>query len=243
MWAWGAGGTADRTWCGEADDLAARGAAVPDEVLTEVEAEVHPADPMMMVFSSGSTADPKAVIHTHGATVRHAHNLNQLRDLRADDVIYTPMPLFWVGGLSFSLVAAMHAGASLVFEERFEPGATLALLERERVTQVLGWPHMGKALADHPSWRERDLSSIRSGAATALPAPGDRQPRARGPRPSACRRRWGRTRSRRTCRSLPTRRAASAVPSRAWSIGWSIPRPSTTCHPDRSARSGCGATR
>ena len=176
VWAWGSGGAPDREWCGEVDDLAARGAAVPDQLLAEVEAEVHPSDPMIMVFSSGSTADPKAVLHTQGATVRHAHNLNQLRDLRPDDVIYTPMPLFWVGGLSFSLVAAMHAGASLVFEERFEPGATLELLERERVTQVLGWPHMGKALADHPSWRERDLSSIRSGAATALPAPGDRQP-------------------------------------------------------------------
>jgi len=176
VWAWGSGGTAGRQWCGEVGDLVARGAAVPDRLLAEVEAEVHPADPMIMVFSSGSTADPKAVVHTQGATIRHAHNLNQMRDLRPDDVIYTPMPLFWVGGLSFSLVAAMHAGASLVFEERFEPGATLALLERERVTQVLGWPHMGKALADHPTWRERDLSSIRSGAATALPAPGDRRP-------------------------------------------------------------------
>jgi acyl-CoA synthetase (AMP-forming)/AMP-acid ligase II len=180
VWAWGSGGTAGRQWCGEMGDLAVRGATVPDRLLAEVEAEVRPADPMIMVFSSGSTADPKAVIHTQGATVRHAHNLNQLRDLRPDDVIYTPMPLFWVGGLSFALVAAMHAGASIVFEERFEPGATLELLERERVTQVLGWPHIGKALADHPSWRERDLSSIRSGAATALPAPGDREPK--GPR-------------------------------------------------------------
>ncbi len=176
VWTWGAGGSGERPWCGDVDDLVDRGAAVPDELLAEVEAEVRPSDPMIMVFSSGSTADPKAVVHAQGATVRHAHNLNQLRDLRPDDVIYTPMPLFWVGGLSFSLVAAMHAGASLVFEERFEPGATLELLERERVSQVLGWPHMGKALADHPSWRHRDLSSIRSGAATALPAPADRQP-------------------------------------------------------------------
>ena len=176
VWAWGRGRHRRPGVVRRGGRSRGPGAAVPDEVLAEVEAEVHPADPMIMVFSSGSTADPKAVVHTHGATVRHAHNLNQLRDLRPDDVIYTPMPLFWVGGLSFSLVAAMHAGASLVFEERFEPGATLALLERERVTQVLGWPHMGKALADHPSWRERDLSSIRSGAATALPAPGDRQP-------------------------------------------------------------------
>ncbi|HET8621589.1 MAG TPA: class I adenylate-forming enzyme family protein [Acidimicrobiales bacterium] len=176
VWTWGAGRSGDRPWCGDLADLVDRGSAVPDRILAEVEAEVRPSDPMVMVFSSGSTADPKAVVHTQGATIRHAHNLNQLRDLRPDDVIYTPMPLFWVGGLSFALVAAMHAGASIVFEERFEPGATLELLERERVTQVLGWPHMAKALADHPSRPDRDLSSIRSGAATALPAPADRDP-------------------------------------------------------------------
>lgn len=165
VWTWGA---APRTWCGPLDDLAARGDDVSEELLAEVEAEVHPSDPMVIVYSSGSTADPKGAVHTHGATVRHAHNLWQMRDLRHDDVLYTPMPLFWVGGFSFTLMAAMHAGATLVFEERFEPGATLDLIERERVTQVLGWPHMAKALVDHPTFARRDLSAIRAGNVTAL---------------------------------------------------------------------------
>jgi len=165
VWTWGG---SPRRWCGEVSEVAARGAAVDDQLLVEVEREVTPADPMVIVYSSGSTADPKGAIHTHGATVRHAHNLGQMRDLRSDDVLYTPMPLFWVGGFSFTLVAAMHAGAALVFEEQFEPGATLDLIERERVTQVLGWPHMAKALVDHPTFGERDLSSIRAGNVTAL---------------------------------------------------------------------------
>ncbi|MBU6317007.1 MAG: acyl--CoA ligase [Acidobacteria bacterium] len=165
IWVWDA---EPRAWCGALDDLVARADDVSDELLVEVEAEVHPADPMVMVYSSGSTAEPKAAVHTHGAVVRHAHNLGQMRDLRSDDVLYTPMPMFWVGGFSFTLVGAMHAGATLVFEEQFEPGATLELIERERVTQVLGWPHMAKALVDHPSFAERDLSSIRAGSMAAL---------------------------------------------------------------------------
>jgi acyl-CoA synthetase (AMP-forming)/AMP-acid ligase II len=165
VWTWGG---EPRSWCGELADLARRGDAVGDDLLAEVEAEVHPADPMVIVYSSGSTADPKGAIHSHGAVVRHAHNLGQMRDLLPDDVLYTPMPLFWVGGFSFSLVAAMHAGATLVFEEQFEPGATLALIERERITQVLGWPHMAKALVDHPTFGQRDLSSIRAGSMAAL---------------------------------------------------------------------------
>lgn len=165
VWTWGEG---TRRWAGSVDDLAARGDGVTDGLLREVEAEVTPADPMVVVYSSGSTSDPKGAIHSHGASVRHAHNLGQMRDLVADDVLYTPMPLFWVGGFSFTLIAAMHAGATLVFEEQFEPGATLALIERERVTQVLGWPHMAKALTDHPSFAERDLSAVRGGTLAAL---------------------------------------------------------------------------
>lgn len=164
-------GESDRPWAGRVDDLAARSTrsgGVTDELLLAVEAEVTPADPMVVVYSSGSTAAPKGAIHSHGAVVRHAHNLWQFRDMTADDVLYTPMPLFWVGGLSFTLVAAMHAGATLVFEEQFEPGATLDLIERERVTQVLGWPHMAKALVDHPSFADHDLSSVRGGTLAAL---------------------------------------------------------------------------
>jgi acyl-CoA synthetase (AMP-forming)/AMP-acid ligase II len=73
------------------------------------------------------------------------------------------MPFFWVGGLVFSLLSAMHAGACLLCEEAFEPGATLLLLERERATIAAGWPHYAKAMMDHPSFPLRDLSSVRAG--------------------------------------------------------------------------------
>ena len=169
-------GDADRSWARPLDELTSRADQIPAEVLAEVESEVTPADPMVVVYSSGSTSDPKGAIHTHGATIRHAHNLWQLRDLRADDVLYTPMPLFWVGGLSYTLVAAIHAGATLVFEERFEPGSTLDLIERERVTQVIGWPHMAKVLTEHPSFARRDLSFVRGGTLLEL-VPMNRRPR------------------------------------------------------------------
>ncbi len=144
---------------------------VDEAMLDAVEASVSPADPMLIIYSSGSTADPKGAIHSHAAPIRHAHNLNQFRDLESDDRIFSPMPFFWVGGFVFTLLSAMHEGASLVCEEFFEPGATLALLERERVTIAAGWPHYSKAMVDHPGFAERDLSSIRSGNLYAvLPA-------------------------------------------------------------------------
>jgi acyl-CoA synthetase (AMP-forming)/AMP-acid ligase II len=102
-------------------------------------------------------------VHSHGAPLRHAYNTNQFRDIVSSDRIYSPLPYFWVGGLVFNVISTMHAGASLICEEAFEPGATLALLERERATITAGWPHYSKALADHPSLRSRDLSSVRAG--------------------------------------------------------------------------------
>jgi len=55
----------------------------------------------------------------------------------------------------------MHHGGVLVTHGAFEPGATLELLERERVSYVMGWPHYGKTMSQHPSFAARDLSRIR----------------------------------------------------------------------------------
>jgi acyl-CoA synthetase (AMP-forming)/AMP-acid ligase II len=160
-------GESDRAWTGDGPDglraLAAATPAIDDAYLAAVEEQVTPADPMILIYSSGSTAEPKGAIHSHGGILRHSHNLNQFRDILESDRIYTPMPFFWVGGFSFGLVSAMHVGATMICEEFFEPGATLDLLERERASVVAGWPHYAKALAEHPSLRERDLASIRAG--------------------------------------------------------------------------------
>lgn len=183
VWTWGDGSAAPRSWCAPVSSLLERADVISPALFDAVEAEVTPADPMAVVYSSGSTADPKGAVHTHGPVVRHAHNLWQMRDINSDDVLYTPMPLFWVGGMSFTLVAALHAGATLVFENQFDPTTTLELIERERVTQVLGWPHMAKALADHPDFQKRDVSSLRAaGPAGAFLLPPDRQAEAMLPR-------------------------------------------------------------
>lgn len=156
-------GDGERPWTTHSAAFLAAADPIGDELLEAAESEVRPADPLVILYSSGSTADPKGAVHTHGAIVRHAFNLNSMRDLQRDDIIYSPMPFFWVGGLVFVMTSAMHLGACLITEESFEPGATLELLEREHVTVGLGWPHYAKAMADDPSFATRDLSAIRGG--------------------------------------------------------------------------------
>ena len=163
VWMWGEG-AAPRSWAAPVDALQGRAGAVSDEQFDAAAARVEPQDPMVVIYTSGSTSEPKGVVHSHRTVIVHPFNLLQFRDLRAGDMLYTSMPLFWVGGLSYTLVSAMHTGATVVFEERFEPGSTLELIERRRVTHVIGWPHIAKALVEHPSFGERDLSSIRGGS-------------------------------------------------------------------------------
>ena len=152
------------SWAADGPDgLAALAEDVDDGMLRAVEDCVAPSDPAVIIYSSGSTADPKGAVHGHGTIIRHSHNLNAFRDQGPDDKVYSPMPFFWVGGFVFALLGAMHEGACLLCEEFFEPGATLDYLERERATVVAGWPHYAKAMVEHPSFKDRDLSSIRAG--------------------------------------------------------------------------------
>ncbi len=182
-------GDCDRAWAASGAELtqsAGDATDIDDAFLVAVEESVTPSDPMLILYSSGSTADPKGAVHSHGTVLRHSYNLVDQRDVRVSDVIWSPMPFFWVGGLVFSFLGGMHKGATMVVEEVFEPEQTLRFLERERVSIAAGWPHFGQALADHPSRKDRDLSALRAGNLPGVlpeeivPTDPDRRPNALG---------------------------------------------------------------
>ena len=137
----------------------------------------------MIVYSSGSTADPKGAIHTQGAVVRHSCNLPVGYPMAPDDVMFSSMPFFWIGGLITALHAVLHHGATLVTQSSFEAGAALELIEQERATIVTGWPQQGKTMAEHPTYAPRDVSC---GRRTSMPD----SCRPRSGRPRSTRRRW-----------------------------------------------------
>jgi acyl-CoA synthetase (AMP-forming)/AMP-acid ligase II len=138
---------------------------------SSAEKEVGPADDLVVVTTSGTTAAPKSVVHTHGGLVRHAYILARHRGVTSSDRIYSPMPFFWVGGLTMVVLQALSTGATVLTQDVFEAGKTLELLERERATFVSCWPQASRAMADHPDFATRDLSAIRGGTmAEALPS-------------------------------------------------------------------------
>jgi acyl-CoA synthetase (AMP-forming)/AMP-acid ligase II len=127
------------------------------------EDEVVPGDDLVVVSTSGTTALPKSVVHTHGSLVRHAYILARHRGITSTDRIYSPMPFFWVGGLTMVVLQALSTGAAILAQDVFEAGSTLALLERERATFISCWTQASQAMADHPDFAKRDLSSVRGG--------------------------------------------------------------------------------
>ncbi|SBS72209.1 O-succinylbenzoate--CoA ligase [uncultured Mycobacterium sp.] len=148
----------------------------PDELPTgkdvssidELVETVVPADPMVIMFTSGSSGPPKGVIHSHGNALGAARSGLSARCIDPDTRLYLPMPFFWVGGFGSGILSALIAGATLVTEEMPEPQATLRLLERETVTLFRGWPDQAEALARRAADVQADLSALRPGSLDAL---------------------------------------------------------------------------
>ncbi len=141
-------------------ELIALGSDVSDALLDAVAAEVHPADDGILIYTSGTTAHPKGVLHLQRAAIIQSWRFAEDMDLARQDTVLTAQPFFWTAGIAMSLGAALGAGAPLILEQVFSPERFLALIESERVTTLHAWPHQEKAMAEHPDAGTRDLSSL-----------------------------------------------------------------------------------
>jgi acyl-CoA synthetase (AMP-forming)/AMP-acid ligase II len=147
------------------DDVAAANGAPTGFVPLQANADAV----MRMAFTSGTTGNPKGVMHSHNTTLAAARILNGDLGLGAADVmmIWLPLGLNW-GYLT--LVQSVLAGAKAVLIERFRTAPALDLIERERVTYIPSAPASLSALLQEPDIARRDLSSLRlvvSGGASA----------------------------------------------------------------------------
>jgi len=142
---------------------------VPAGIVDALAAAVTPSDPLVIMFTSGSSGPPKGVLHSHGSALGAVRAGLAARCIDTDTRLYLPMPFFWVGGFGGGVLSALLAGATLVTEEIPNPEATLKLLESERVTLFRGWPDQAETLARHRGGA--DLSALRPGSLEALLAP------------------------------------------------------------------------
>ncbi|MGW1051421.1 long-chain-fatty-acid--CoA ligase [Streptomyces sp. NPDC002521] len=119
-------------------------------------------DIAVLLYTSGTTGRPKGAALTH-AGLRHNTEVNvtEVQRLTSDDVIVGCLPLFHIFGQTCTMNVAVYSGASLTLVPRFEPGAVLDAIARDRATVFEGVPTMYAALLQHPGAADTDVSSLR----------------------------------------------------------------------------------
>ena len=157
---------------GAAPDLATRGGLTTrglvslDALLEDANAVVPRGagqganDIMRMAFTSGTTGNPKGVIHSHNTTLSTCRTLNNDMRVTEDEVflVYLPLGLNW-GYLT--LVQSVMAGARVVLLDQFGARAALELIQRERVTCIPTAPASIIAMLNEPELGRFDFSSLR----------------------------------------------------------------------------------
>jgi long-chain acyl-CoA synthetase len=140
-------------------------------------------DVAALVYTSGTTGPPKGAMLTHRNLVADAALWPLWLDVARDDVIMGVAPFFHITGLAANVCVSLLTGAQIVIAGRFDPAATLRLIERWRATFVVGAVTAYTALMEHPSFSATDLRSLRvtaSGGAPVAPAIAERWEAATG---------------------------------------------------------------
>ena len=143
-------------------DFAAAGAGVPDGDLQRRRQLVKVRDPAVVMYTSGTAAEPKGALLSHEALIRFADGTKQTRFfLTPEDRIWTALPMFHIGGIAFS-VATIYAGATLVHTGFFRPELALDQIDSMRCTIVLAaFETIWLPVVNQPDFNDRDLSSVR----------------------------------------------------------------------------------
>lgn len=131
-----------------ADDPGASGAsgAPGDALLAAVERAVAPGDDAFVVYTSGSTATPKAVVHGHWAVARQPRALAPIFLMTEDDRTMPLLPAFWMGGIAAAL-QVLCTGSTLVYPPSPAVEDALDTIERHDITYVVIWQALAKLRA------------------------------------------------------------------------------------------------
>ncbi|MBF0137519.1 MAG: AMP-binding protein [Magnetococcales bacterium] len=123
--------------------------------------EVADADPMLMLFTSGSTGMPKGVLFHATMIMANMHGTVDSGVLEASDVSIVNTPFFHTGAYHVFLLPLLSMGGTLLLFDRFDPGGVLQAIREEGITIFWAVPTMFQAIHDHSDFVWTDFSRIR----------------------------------------------------------------------------------
>jgi long-chain acyl-CoA synthetase len=139
------------------DDLMRNASAEFDMVPTEAD------ETAVIVYTSGTTGKPKGAELTHFGQFFQCRVLAGLIPdmIRADDVALVALPLFHAFGQTVIMGIAVGTGTTISLMPRYDPGAALEQMVRDKVTLFAGVPTMYVQMLHHPDRARHDLSRLR----------------------------------------------------------------------------------
>ena len=143
------------------EDALAAGADVPDTELDRRIADVAPEDIAFILYTSGTTANPKGALISHGAQIGNSRSLGVRYEATGDDKVWSPLPIFHIAGI-LPMTMILDLGGAYMTVPHFDAGVAIDMLGREGAT--IAYPSFVTIMQDlisHPSFASSDLSRLR----------------------------------------------------------------------------------
>ena len=115
---------------------------------------------LLLVYTSGTSGQPKGVLHTAAGMQANAVAAVAAQRLDSRSRVLSVLPLFHMGGVCIQTLPALAAGGKVSLQPRFDVGAWFDSVEQWRPTTTLLVPAVMRALIEHPRWAGADLSSL-----------------------------------------------------------------------------------
>ncbi|MGV9394190.1 linear/branched/unsaturated fatty acid:CoA ligase LbuL [Streptomyces olivaceus] len=158
----------DPSW----DALTAGAAAVPQERVDVLAAELSCDDPVNIQYTSGTTGFPKGATLSHHNILNNGYWVGRTVGYTEQDRVCLPVPFYHCFGMVMGNLGATSHGACVVIPApSFEPAATLEAVQRERCTSLYGVPTMFIAELNLPDFASYDLTTLRTGIMAGSPCP------------------------------------------------------------------------
>ncbi|MFO1218289.1 MAG: long-chain fatty acid--CoA ligase [Burkholderiaceae bacterium] len=127
-------------------------------------------DPLVIMFTSGTTGTPKGAVLTHDNLFYDSCTVAMSTDWRCDDRVLVALPLFHIGAL-IDVVIDVHVGSTTVLMAAFDPVGFLKTLQDQKINSFLAVPAMLNFMLQVPTIKDFDLSSVRWALCGTAPVP------------------------------------------------------------------------
>ncbi len=136
--------------------------AISEDMVHRTRVSVRLRDTCMILYTSGTSANPKGCLLSHEAICREASNLARNRWAFTDaERVWSPMPLFHIAAM-LAMIGAVEVGGTFIGQPHFDAGESLRQIECEQATMLfLPFVTFHQAMIAHPDWDKTDMRSVR----------------------------------------------------------------------------------